>query len=192
MEVKDLSIDDMKNLLLKQDAKIQEIEKQLKNHLPEEKMSMIVFSNDFDKAIAAFIIASGAATMGMEVHMFFTFWATSILRDPKRKVKGKKVIEKMFEIMLPNGSEELSLSKMNMMGMGTKMMKQIMKNQNVASLEELIMLVREMDIKIHICDMSMSLMGLRKEELLFGDVCDVCGIAAYLSYARKSKISLFI
>ena len=111
---------------------------------PENKLSMIVFSGDLDKALASFIIATGAVAMGMDVVMFFTFWGTPVLRAKGKKAGGKDIMGKMFGTMLPNGSGEVKLSKMNMGGMGTAMMKSLMKKKNVASLEQLIELVSEL------------------------------------------------
>jgi len=102
----------------------------------KKKLSMIVFSGDLDKHIASMIIATGAAAMGMETVLFYTFWGTAALRDPKKKAKGKNLIEKMFGIMLPRGKNKTTLSKMHMAGMGTAMIRSIMKKKNVASLDE--------------------------------------------------------
>ena len=110
----------------------------MKGEAPEDKLSMIVFSGELDKVLAAFVIATGAVAMGMDVVMFFTFWGTPALRDKKKSVGGKDLMGKMFGTMLPKGVDGVKLSKMNMGGMGTKMMKSLMKKKNVASLEEMI------------------------------------------------------
>ncbi|PKL15678.1 MAG: NADH dehydrogenase FAD-containing subunit [Spirochaetae bacterium HGW-Spirochaetae-5] len=136
------------------------------NQLKDErknKLSMVVFSGDLDKLLAAFIIATGAAAMGLEVVMFFTFWATASLRDKKKKSKAKDLLSKMFGFMLPKGAGKVKLSQMHMGGMGTGMMKHLMKKKNVASLEELRDMAIEMETKIYICDMSMNLMGFKQE-----------------------------
>ena len=158
----------------------------------KNKLLMIVFSGDLDKALAAFIIATGAVAMGMEVSMFFTFWATPILRDKKKKVGGKNFMGKMFGTMLPKGACELKLSKMNMAGMGTAMMKSLMKKKNVASLEEMLDLAAEMGVRIHICEMSMGLMGFKREEMIDYPNLTFCGVAKFLDEAHNSKIQLFI
>jgi len=106
----------------------------------DNKLSMVVFSGDLDKVLAAFIIATGAVAMGMEVVMFFTFWGTTVLRNKEKKVGGKDVMGKMFGAMLPSGTGDVKLSNMNMGGMGTAMMKSLMKKKNVASLEEMVAL----------------------------------------------------
>ncbi|SCJ97608.1 Coenzyme A disulfide reductase [uncultured Clostridium sp.] len=152
--------------------------------------TMVVFSGDLDKAIASFIIATGAASMGKEVTMFFTFWGLNILkRKEKPKVK-KNIIEKMFDFMLPSNTEKLPLSKMNMGGMGPKMIKHIMKTNNVDSLDMLIENAIKMNVKVVACAMSMDLMGIKKEELIDG--VEVAGVASYLGAADESGLNLFI
>lgn len=152
--------------------------------------TMVVFSGDLDKAIASFIIATGAASMGKEVTMFFTFWGLNILkRKEKPKIK-KNIIEKMFDFMLPSNTEKLPLSKMNMGGMGPKMIKHIMKTNNVDSLDMLIENAIKMNVKVVACAMSMDLMGIKKEELIDG--VEVAGVASYLGAADESGLNLFI
>jgi peroxiredoxin family protein len=158
----------------------------------KNKLSMVVFSGDLDKLLAAFIIATGAAAMGLEVVMFFTFWATPSLRDKKKKVKGKDLFGRMFGFMLPKGAGKVQLSKMHMGGMGTGMMKHLMKKKNVASLEELRDMAIEMDVKIYICDMSMDLMGFKQEEMIDFPGREFVGVAKFLEEAGDSKIQLFI
>ncbi len=158
----------------------------------KDQLSMVVFSGDLDKILAAMIIATGAAAFDMKVKLFFTFWATAALRDPKKTVKGKKFMAKMFGMMLPKGSGKIKLSKMNMCGMGTSMMKGIMKKNKVASLEEMFATAGELGIGINICEMSMNLMGFKKEEMIDYPNMTVCGVATFLSDAQESKIQLFI
>jgi len=111
----------------------------MQSKTPSNKLSMIVFSGDLDKALAAFIIATGAIAMGMEVVMFFTFWGTTVMRAKNKNVGGKDMMGTMFGAMLPKGAEKVKLSQMNMGGMGTAMMKALMKKKNVASLPEMIL-----------------------------------------------------
>jgi len=133
---------------------IQQTLESIKNELGQvrderkNKLSMVVFSGDLDKLLAAFIIATGAAAMGLEVVQFFTFWATPALRDTKKKGRGKDLFGKMFGFMLPKGAGKVKLSKMNMGGMGTAMIQYLMKKKKVASLPELIDLAVEMGVKI--------------------------------------------
>lgn len=158
----------------------------------QNKLSMVVFSGDLDRLLASFIIATGAVAMGMEVVMFFTFWATPALRDKKKKGKGKDLFGKMFGFMLPKGPSKVTLSKMNMGGMGTGMMKYLMKKKNVQSLDEMIALAAELGVKIYVCEMSMDLMGFKPEEMIDYPDIQFVGVAKFLEEAGSSKIQLFI
>ena len=164
----------------------------MKSQTPSNKLSMIVFSGDLDKALAAFIIATGAVAMGMDVVMFFTFWGTPLLRDKNKHVGGKDLMGKMFGSMLPKGVDHVKLSKMNMGGMGTAMMKSLMKKKNVASLEEMIELAEELDVRIYVCEMSMDLMGFKREEFIDYKNMGFAGVATFLQEAANSKVQLFI
>jgi peroxiredoxin family protein len=159
---------------------------------PENKLVMICFSGDLDKALASFIIATGAAAMGMDVVMFFTFWGTPLLRDKQKKVGGKDFMGRMFGFMLPKGAGKVKLSKMNMGGMGTAMMKSLMKKKNVASLEDMIALAGELGVRIFICEMSMDLMGFKREEMIDYPNITYCGVAKMLEEAQNSKVQFFI
>ena len=151
--------------------------------------TMVVFSGDLDKAMASFIIATGAASMGKEVTMFFTFWGLNVLRKPGVKVK-KDALENMFSKMMPEGSKKLKLSTMNMGGMGSKMINYIMKKKNVDNVETLIANAQKMGIKLVACAMSMDLMGIKEEELLDG--VEIAGVASYLAETDDSNLNLFI
>jgi peroxiredoxin family protein len=153
---------------------------------------MVVFSGDLDKALAAFVIANGAVAMGMEAVMFFTFWGTPLLRDKNKKVGGKDTMGKMFGAMLPKGTGDTKLSKMNMGGMGTTMMKSLMQKKNVASLEQMLALAEELEVKIYVCEMSMDLMGFKREGMIAYKDMTFCGVAKFLEEARDSRIQLFI
>lgn len=167
--------------------------KQAEEMMPvENKISMIVFSGDLDKLLASLIIATGAVAMGMKVNLFFTFWGTAVLRDPRKSAKGKNLMSKMFGFMLPNGARKVKLSKMNMGGMGTAMMKTLMKKKKVASLEEMLTLAGQMGVQICICEMSMRLMGFKREEMIDYPHMSVCGVATFLAEANTSRIQLFI
>jgi peroxiredoxin family protein len=158
----------------------------------KRKLSLIVFSGDLDKHIASLIIATGAAAMGMEVVMFYTFWGTAALRDPKKRARGKSLIERMFGLMLPRGRNRTKLSKMQMAGAGAAMIKAIMKKKNVASLDEMTELAGQMGIKIVICEMSMDLMGFKMEEMIDYPGISVGGVATFLADAGESAVQLFI
>ena len=159
---------------------------------PKDQMSMIIFSGDMDKILGAFIVAIGAAAMDMEVKMFFSFWALSALRDINKKVSGKNFISKMFGFMLPKGMSKLKLSRMNMGGMGTSMIKSIMKKHKVASLEEMLATAAELEIEIDICEMSMDLMGFKKEEMIDYPNLIYCGVGTFVADASESRVHLFI
>ncbi|MCD6176220.1 MAG: DsrE/DsrF/DrsH-like family protein [Candidatus Cloacimonetes bacterium] len=164
----------------------------LQKNCAKDKLTMIVFSGELDKIIAAFILATGAASMGTEVSMFFTFWGTSALRAPHKKAKGKKLIEKMFGIMLPKGFNRLKLSNMNMAGMGTLMIKDIMKKKKIPSLPEMLKIAEELEVQISICEMTMNLMGMKSEEMIDYKSLRYCGVATFLKDAGESKSTLFI
>ncbi len=152
--------------------------------------TMVIFSGDLDKAIAAFIIADGAASMGHKVTMFFTFWGLNILRKSKAPKVHKNFIERMFGMMMPRGTEKLKISKMNMGGAGTAMIKGIMKKKNVSPLAELMRSAQENGVIIQACQMSMDLMGIKKEELIDG--IDVVGVATFVHASDDSNATLFI
>lgn len=157
--------------------------------LPDDK-SIVVFSGDLDKAIATFIIANGAASMGRQVTLFFTFWGLNILRKPEKVSVKKDWLGAMFSGMMPRGSKRLGLSKMNMGGMGAKMIRFVMKKHGVDSLEALIQQAMDNGIRIVACSMSMDLMGITKEELMDG--IEYGGVASYLGAAEESNVNLFI
>jgi peroxiredoxin family protein len=156
------------------------------------KKTIIVFSGDFDKMMAAFIIANGAAAMGDDVTMFFTFWGLNALRKAEKVRVGKKksALQAMFGKMMPRGANKLGLSKMNFAGMGAPMMKKVMKDNNVMTLDELIASAREQGIKMVACTMSMDVMGLREEELMDG--LEFAGVGSYLGEADEANVNLFI
>ncbi|GAA0744442.1 CoA-disulfide reductase [Clostridium oceanicum] len=156
----------------------------------KDNKTIVVFSGDLDKAIASFIIANGAASMGKKVTMFFTFWGLNILRKHERVSVQKGFMDKMFGKMMPRGSKRLKLSKMNMMGMGSKMIRKVMKDKNVYSLEELIKSGMDSGINMVACQMSMDVMGIKKEELIDG--VEVGGVGYYLGEAEDSNLNLFI
>ncbi len=164
----------------------------IEKRVPSNKLSMIVFSGDLDKALAAFIIATGSIAMGLEVVMFFTFWGTSMLRDKNKSVGGKDVMSKMFGTMLPKGVDAGKLSLMNMAGMGTSMMKSLMKKKNVASLDEMSDMAGQLGVKIYICGMTMGLMGFKREEMIQYPDLTYCGVAKFLEEAIDSKVQLFL
>jgi peroxiredoxin family protein/TusA-related sulfurtransferase/rhodanese-related sulfurtransferase len=156
----------------------------------QKQMSNVIFSNDFDKAMAALIIANGAAAAGYKVTLFFTFWGLSLLRKESDKPVKKDMMEKMFGMMLPKGIDALKLSKMNMGGMGTAMMHKVMASKNVASLKELLQQAIDNGVKMVACSMSMDVMGIKESELIEG--VELGGVAMYIDELSKSNAGLFI
>lgn len=155
----------------------------------EDRVSMVVFSGELDKAIAAFIIATGAASMGLEVSMFFTFWGIAAVK--KQKVyAGKNLLEQGFTAMLPGKLGETGLSHMNFFGAGARIIRGLMKQHDVASPEELFALARDLGVKMTVCDMSRELLGITEAELVEG--LETGGVASFMGDAARSKVTLFI
>ena len=152
--------------------------------------TIIVFDGDMDKVLASFVIANGALAMGRPVTMFFTFWGLTALRKTEKVKVEKNMMEKMFGVMLPRGAGKTKLSKMNMGGMGTAMMKKIMNDKNIDSLEDMMKKAMENGVKIIACSMSMDVMGIRPEELIDG--VEIGGVGTYLGDAEESDVNLFI
>ena len=152
--------------------------------------TIIVFDGDMDKVLAAFVIANGALAMGRPVTMFFTFWGLTALRKPTSSGIKKTPVEAMFGKMLPKGTGGLKLSRMNMGGLGTAMMRRIMQDKNIDSLEDMMKKAMKNGVKIIACSMSMDVMGIRKEELIDG--VEIGGVGSYLGDAEESNVNLFI
>jgi peroxiredoxin family protein len=163
---------------------------ELRERTPEDRAAFVVFSGDLDRVLAAFVIATGAAAAGLETSMFFTFWGLSVLKKKGAKVVGKGLKQRMFALMTPTGSESLGTSQLNFFGMGARMLRSMMKEQGIASLEELMGMARELGVKIMACTMSMDAMGIAKEELLGG--LEYGGVAAFMAEASRARVSLFI
>jgi NADPH-dependent 2,4-dienoyl-CoA reductase/sulfur reductase-like enzyme/peroxiredoxin family protein/rhodanese-related sulfurtransferase/TusA-related sulfurtransferase len=157
---------------------------------PQPGRTLVVFSDDLDKALAAFIIANGAAAMGGDVTLFFTFWGINLLRRPQPVAVDKTFVERMFGRMMPRGAAKTRLSKMNMAGMGTAMIKRIMRKKNVLSLPELIETARKAGVHLVACSMTMDLMGIKPEELIDGG--ELGGVAMYLDRTGSAAVNLFI
>lgn len=155
----------------------------------EERVAMVVFSGDLDKSIAALIIATGAAAMGLEVSMFFTFWGIGAVKRQK-VFTGKNLLEQGFTAMLPGKLGELGLSQMNFFGAGAQIIRKLMKDHDVSSPEELLALARELGVRLIVCDMSRELLGIRDNELIDG--LETGGVAAFLGDAARAKVTLFI
>jgi peroxiredoxin family protein len=156
----------------------------------DDRATIVVFSGDLDKAIAAMVIATGAAAAGLQTSLFFTFWGLSLLKKKGAARPKHGIKEKMFALMTPSSSESLGVSQMNYFGMGSKMLRSMMKDKDIASLEELIDMARDLDVKMLACTMSMDAMGIEQEELVSG--LEYGGVAAYMADAASSRVTLFI
>lgn len=173
-------------------ARLNELEKRLaslEERATEDRVTLVVFSGDLDRVLAAFIIATGAAAMGQQVSMFFTFWGLAALKKGT-DLKGKSVFQQMMALMSPGSSQGLPVSKMNYFGVGAKMLRSMMKAKNVTSLEDMIALARELGIRMIACEMSRDVMGISESELMGGLECG--GVATFLADALKSRASFFI
>lgn len=157
-----------------------------------KKLCFCIFSWDFDKAMASFIIATGAASSDYEVHMFFTFWGLNIIRKHKGKtLKGSFLSQKLFGLLNKGGSQRLKLSKFNFCGIGTSMIRGLMKKKNITSIEELIEMAKTAGVKLYVCDMSRDLMAISQEDFIEG-VENFVGVATFLDLISDAQSVLFI
>ncbi|MGG3267518.1 DsrE/DsrF/DrsH-like family protein [Priestia aryabhattai] len=156
----------------------------------KKRTTIVLFSGDYDKAMAAYIIANGAAAYDHEVTIFHTFWGLNALRKEEMVPVKKGFLEKMFGKMMPRGADKMGLSKMNFAGVGPKMIKNVMKKHNALTLRQLIEMAQEQDVKLVACTMTMDLLGLQEKELL--DNIEYAGVAAYLADAEDGNVNLFI
>ncbi len=156
-----------------------------------EKMTIIVFSGELDKALAAFNLAIGGASMGMEVTMFFTFWGLNVIRKEADTGKTKGLMKSMLKMMNKGGAGNLPLSRFDMAGIGRSMMKSLMKQGGFPPLDEMIKTAKELGVKFIACTTSCSMMGVSQESVIPG-VDTFAGVATYLATARESKVNLFI
>lgn len=156
----------------------------------KEKMTIIVFSDEMDKALAAFNLAIGGATSGMDVTMFFTFWGLNIIKKNEGGIKSKGIMRKMLNFMNRGGTKRLPLSKFHMFGMGKWMMKRLMKDINFPQVQELMNTAKEFGVKFIACTTTMGMMGISQDAFI--PVDSFAGVATYVAHARESKINLFI
>ena len=157
----------------------------------KDKFTIVVFGGDLDRALAAFTMANTAASMGMEVTMFFTFWGLNIIKKNEGGIRSKGLMRKMLNRMNRGGSRRLKLSKFHMLGLGTWMMKRLMKDVNMPSVEEMIAMAKQMGVRLIACSTSIAVMGI-SEDALRPEVDDIAGAAYFLGEASKSKVSLFV
>jgi peroxiredoxin family protein len=171
------------------EARLKEELARLETRTVGNRATMVVFSGDLDKVLASLVIATGAAAMGMEVSMFFTFWGLSALKK-ERRIAGKKPLEMAFSAMTPGGLSTLGVSKMNFGGAGAWMLRKMMKDAEIATAEELFAMAKEAGVRLVACTMSMDVMGVKEGELVDG--VELGGVATYLGDAADSKVTLFI
>ncbi|MDX8367421.1 DsrE/DsrF/DrsH-like family protein [Cytobacillus sp. Hm23] len=155
-----------------------------------KKTTIVLFSGDYDKAMAAYIIANGAAAYDHEVTIFHTFWGLNALRKDQSVHVKKGFVEKMFGKMMPRGADRMGLSRMNFGGMGPKLIKNIIKKHNAVPVPQLIDMAKEQEIKLVACQMTVDLLGLKKEEIIDG--VEFAGVGAYLADAEDGNVNLFI
>ena len=159
----------------------------------KEKLTIAVLSGDLERALAAFMLATTGASMGMEVSMFFTFWGLNILKKNEGGVASKGLMRKMLNFINRGGSKRLKLSRFNMFGLGTWMMKRLMKDKNMPSVDEYITMAKDMGVRLIACTTTCAVMGIQPVESSFRDeVESLAGAAYFLNEARQSKVTLFI
>lgn len=157
----------------------------------KEKLCIVMFSGDLDRALAGFMLATTGASMGMEVSMFFTFWGLNIIKKNEGSIRSKGLVKKMLNFMNRGGSKRLKMSKFHMLGLGTGMMKGLMKEVKMPSIDEFIAMAKDMGVKLLACSTSCGIMGI-PEDSFRSEVDDIVGAAYFLGESRKSKVSLFI
>ncbi|GAI08634.1 unnamed protein product [marine sediment metagenome] len=157
----------------------------------KEKLTIVMFSGDLDRALAGFILATTGASMGMEVSMFFTFWGLNIIKKNEGGIRSKGLMRKMLNFMNRGGTKRLKLSKFNMLGLGTWMMKRLMKDVNMPSIGEFITMAHQMGVKLIACTTTMGVMGIA-EDSFCSEVDGIAGATYFLGEARQSKVALFI
>jgi len=174
--------------------KVMDLERQVEEisgRTPEDRATIVVFSGDLDKVLAAFVIATGAAAAGLETSLFFTFWGLCALKKADARGDARKTVkEKMFSLMTPSSSASLGVSRMNFMGIGARMLRSMMNDKGIASLEELMDVARDLGVRSIACTMSMDAMGVTRDELIGG--LEYGGVATYMADAARSKVTLFI
>jgi peroxiredoxin family protein len=174
------------------EARIEQLESRLEEveaSMPKDRVTMVVFSGDLDRVLAAFIIATGAMAMGQEVSMYFTFWGLNALRE-QRLLDGKSLPEKMMAMMTPGNTQSMGVSKMNFFGIGAKMLRFMMKDNNVETFEGLIDLAQEMGATMYSCAMSRDVMGIDQDELRIGTI--EAGVGTFLADGLESRITIFV
>jgi peroxiredoxin family protein len=166
------------------------MEPTMTQQIPTTKISLILFSGDFDKAMAAFTIANGAAGAGIEVTIFFTFWGISLLRQTA--IPGKSSLESLFKNMIPVGVNHIGLSKMNFLGLGPWLMKKLIRRKKGQTAQDLFRMAMDRQIRFIACEASLKLLGIDRTELINYNRLEIAGVDTFLENALQSKVSLFI
>jgi peroxiredoxin family protein len=174
------------------EARLAKLEAAAAERQKENSISILCFSDDWDRLFASFMLANGALAMGQEVHMFFTFWALAALRKETRSEGNRTLMDKMLAGMLPSGAGKTRLSKMHFGGLGKWMMQKRMRDRGVAQLDELVAAAAEMGAHIHVCELSADLLGLGPEQLQGAGPVELCGVATFLGQATKGQAVLFV
>jgi peroxiredoxin family protein len=168
------------------DRKVEEV----RERTVDNRAALIIFSGDLDKVLAGFVLATGAASAGLETSMFFTFWGLSMLKKKTARATRRSLKQRMFAMMTPASSEQLGVSKMNYFGIGARMFRTMMKEKNVSSLEEMFAMAKDLGVKMIACGMSMDVMGVEREDLVDG--IEYGGVGTFLGEASSARLSLFI
>jgi peroxiredoxin family protein len=189
-DVKTLVQEEVRRQLTEARSDIDQAIAEVRARTVDDRATLVVFSGELDKAIAAMIIATGAAAAGLETSIFFTFWGLALLKKKGAARPKHGLKQRMFAMMTPESTESLGVSKMNFFGIGAKMLRSMMKDKDISSLEELVEMAHDLDVKMIACTMSMDAMGIEKEELVDG--LEYGGVAAYMADAANSRVTLFI
>ncbi len=156
-----------------------------------DKVTIVVLSGDLDRAMAAFIIATGAAAMGMQVTMFFTFWGLNVIRRKGATTSARDWLRRVFGMLNKGGAESLPLSRFNFGGVGARMMKRVMKQSHMPGVPELLQMAQDLGVRLIACTTTMGLMGISKDTLIEG-VDQLAGVSTYLAEAKDGSVNLFI
>lgn len=173
-------------------VRVARLERRVERQPDPNRLTLLVFSGDLDRLMAAFTVASGAAASGMQVNMFFTFWGSAALKRGAAQPGGKTLVERMFGWMLPGGIDRLPLSKLDFAGMGRALMAREMKRKGIADLRSLVEGAIESGVRVHVCEMTLDMMGIRREELIDYPGLSVCGVASFVEMAAGGTNTLFI
>jgi len=171
--------------------RIENLEAEIHKLKSDNRVCIVVFSGALDKVLAALNIATGSASLGCEVSLFFTFWGTPTMRK-KTSSRKKPPADRLFAAMLPTGTNKLKLSTMHWGGLGTAFMKRRMKTKRAVGLEDLLKMAEELKVKIYICEMSMDLMGMTMEDMRAYPCLAQCGVGTFMEMALHSRVTMFI